>query len=140
VAAVTIAVTADTSVVVPALADWHAGHARAAEAVLGIRRLPAHVLIETVSVLTRLRSGIASPVADVVKALRAGFPEEPLTLDPPSALGLLETLARSRITGGRVYDALIGATAATAGVTLLTADRRALPTYVAVGAAVELID
>jgi hypothetical protein len=46
------------------LADWHAGHARAAEAVLGVRRLPAHVLIETVSVLTRLRSGILSPVAD----------------------------------------------------------------------------
>lgn len=37
------------------------------------------------------------------------------------------------------YDALIGATAAAAGATLVTADRRALATYALVGADVELV-
>ncbi|WP_131767581.1 PIN domain-containing protein [Candidatus Protofrankia californiensis] len=131
-------VTADTSVVVPALADWHPEHKRSLGLVRDVRRLPGHVLIETVSVLTRMRHGVASPIAEVVLALAQDFPDEPLTLDPGGYRRLLTTFAATGIAGGRVYDALVGASAAAAGARLLTADRRALPTYAAVGATAEL--
>jgi predicted nucleic acid-binding protein len=124
--------TADTSVVVPALADWHPLHDRASVAVRDVRQLPAHVLVETVAVLTRLRGGMASPVTAVVKALRDNFPGEPYVLDPAGSVQLLDSLAAAGISGGRVYDALVGATASAAGSRLITADRRALPTYLAV--------
>ena len=38
--------TADTSVVVPALAGWHENHEVAADALEGVASLPAHVLTE----------------------------------------------------------------------------------------------
>ncbi len=131
-------VTADTSVVVPALADWHPEHKRSLELVRDVRRLPGHVLIETMSVLTRMRHGVASPIAEVALALAQNFPDEPLTLGPGDYRRLLTTFAATGVVGGRVYDALVGASAAAAGARLLTADRRALPTYVAVGATAEL--
>ena len=43
------------------------------------------------------------------------------------------------IHGGATYDALIGATAAAEGATLVTAERRALVSYALVGADVELV-
>jgi predicted nucleic acid-binding protein len=131
--------TADTSVVVPALADWHPLHEQALAAVRDVRQLPAHVLVETVSVLTRLRGGVASPVTAVVKALRDDFPGEPYVLGPAGTFRLLDSLAAAAVSGGRVYDALVGATAAAANARLITADRRALPTYAAVGAEVHLL-
>jgi predicted nucleic acid-binding protein len=137
VAALTL--TADTSVVIPALADWHPLHQQAAAAVRDVRCLPAHVLVETVSVLTRMRGGVVSPVGEVVRALTDEFPGEPFVLDPAGATRFLATLAAGRISGGQVYDALVGATAVAAGATLLTADRRALPTYAAVGVKVDLL-
>lgn len=44
-----------------------------------------------------------------------------------------------RITGGAVYDALVGFTAKLAGARLLSRDRRAERTYRAVGVDYELI-
>jgi predicted nucleic acid-binding protein len=137
VAALTL--TADTSVVVPALAEWHPMHEKAAAAVRDVRRLPAHVLVETVAVLTRMHRGVASPVGEVVRALADDFPDSPFVLDAEGTVRFLGVLAAGRISGGRVYDALVGATAAAAGATLLTADRRALPAYAAVDAKVDLL-
>ncbi|WP_322767396.1 PIN domain-containing protein [Frankia sp. Cr1] len=131
--------TADTSVVVPALADWHPEHKRSLDLVRNVRQLPGHVLIETVSVLTRIQRGVATPAADVVLALTQDFPDEPLVLSPAEYRRLLATFAATGITGGQVYDALVGMSAAAAGARLLTADRRALPTYAAVGATAELV-
>lgn len=44
----------DTSVVVAAFATWHDGHGAALAALDRHPRLPAHVLLESYSVLTRL--------------------------------------------------------------------------------------
>ena len=41
--------------------------------------------------------------------------------------------AGSVLSGGAIYDALVGASAAYAGATLLTLDRRAVRAYEAVG-------
>ena len=43
------------------------------------------------------------------------------------------------VSGGAVYDALVGQAAATHGLPLASRDRRAIETYRAVGASVELI-
>jgi hypothetical protein len=51
------------------------------------------------------------------------------------ALGTFPSLG---IRGGVTYDALIGATAARAGATLVSLDERALSVYAAVGADVDL--
>lgn len=126
--------TADTSVVVPALADWHPLHAAARASVRDVSALPGHVLVETVAVLTRLPGGLAARVADVTAALAHNFPDAPLVLGPDEHRRLLQVLGSRRVSGGRVYDALVGATAAAAGVRLLSADDRARPTYAAVGA------
>jgi hypothetical protein len=47
-------IAADTSLVVALFASWHEAHDAAREALPGEVRLPAHVLIESYSVLTRL--------------------------------------------------------------------------------------
>ncbi|MEX2240756.1 MAG: PIN domain-containing protein [Burkholderiales bacterium] len=47
-------IAADTSVVVAAFASWHEGHAAALRALGRGVRVPAHVLLESYSVLTRL--------------------------------------------------------------------------------------
>ena len=53
---------------------------------------------------------------------------------------LLGRLSEWGIHGGATYDALIAATAAAEGATLVTADQRALLTYKRLGVDVELVD
>ena len=53
---------------------------------------------------------------------------------------LLGRLSIAGIRGGATYDALIAATAAAEGATLITGDRRALATYERIGADVELVE
>ncbi len=48
-------------------------------------------------------------------------------------------LADLGISGGAVYDALVGLAARAAGLTLLTRDARALGTYAALGLPVEVV-
>jgi predicted nucleic acid-binding protein len=72
--------------------------------------------------------------------LDRAFPEEPLTLSPSGHYAVIRRLAKAEVGGGRVYDAIIGATAAEADVLLLTADRRAMSTYALVGATFELVE
>jgi hypothetical protein len=52
---------------------------------------------------------------------------------------LLAGLAAVRVTGGAMYDALVGTTALRAGETLITLDQRALSTYELVGATAHLL-
>lgn len=131
--------TADTSVVVPGLTGWHAAHPSCLRALRGITRLPGHVLFETTSVLTRLPGGRAISATDVVGRLATGFPGPPLCLSAEQHADLLEVLARARIVGGSVYDALVGFSAGSAGAVLRTRDVRALRTYEALGLDVEQI-
>jgi len=120
----------DSSVVVAALATWHADHDAARRALSGGEAgLIAHVAFETASVLTRLPEGfrIAAPL--VVESLREDFPARWLTLDGARTRSALERAVASGLRGGALYDALIAATAAHHGLRLLSADRRARRTY-----------
>lgn len=128
----------DTSVVVAAFAMWHEGHRAARRAIRREPSLPAHVALETYSVLTRLPPPHRVAPEPVHAFLRDRF-SNIITLSRAGHRLLLARAEEHRISGGAVYDALVGATAVEAGVLLLTRDRRAIQTYELVGAAYELI-
>jgi predicted nucleic acid-binding protein len=65
--------------------------------------------------------------------LNGRFPEPPLAIESADYADLTSALAAGRMRGGEVYDALIAATAKSAGAVLLTRDRRAEATYRAIG-------
>jgi hypothetical protein len=116
-------------VVVAALTAWHQRHDAAAEALQGIATLPAHVMIEAYSVLTRLPGGLAVPAAVAADALARRFADEPLQLSDSDRVALLRTLAAAGIFGGAAYDGLVALEARAHGRTLLSLDQRAQETY-----------
>jgi predicted nucleic acid-binding protein len=128
-------IVVDTSVAVPAALPEHVAHRSAHDALQDEQtRAIAHVAVETYSVLTRLPrpQRVAPDHARAYLADTFAFP--PLVLAPAAYGGLLDLAAAEGITGGALYDAVVAATAAEAGATLLTRDRRAVPTYRLVGA------
>ncbi|HXV74776.1 MAG TPA: type II toxin-antitoxin system VapC family toxin [Candidatus Polarisedimenticolaceae bacterium] len=132
-------IAVDTSVVVAAFASWHEGH-RAASAVLARHpRVPAQVLIETYSVLTRLPPPHRAPASLVAEFLAERFRSGPITLPASKYRRVIEQAASAGIHGGSVYDAVIAATARHANARLLTRDRRATPTYDRLGVDYELL-
>ena len=132
-------IAVDTSVVVAGFASWHEGHRAAAAALARKPRVPAHVLVEAYSVLTRLPTPHRAS-GDIVSAFLARrFPEAPLTLPARAHLALLETASLAGVAGGSIYDALIAATARHAGATLLTRDRRAQSVYEQIGVRHQLV-
>jgi predicted nucleic acid-binding protein len=133
-------IAVDTSVVVAAFASWHEGHDRARRAMGRGPRLPAHVALETYSVLTRLPPPHRAEARLVHGFLAEQFPAPVLTLSAPGHRDVLARLASVAIGGGAVYDAVVAATALESRTTLVTRDRRALPIYELIGAHVELID
>lgn len=132
-------IAVDTSVVVAAFASWHEGHEAAAAALARRPRLPAHVAVETYSVLTRLPPPHRAAADLVIAFLDARFPGASLPLPGSAHDALLREAARRGISGGGVYDALVGATARHAGAVLLTRDRRASQVYDALGVRYELL-
>lgn len=132
-------IAADTSVVVAAFASWHEQHAAADRAIAQGARLVAHSALEVYSVLTRLPPPHRAPAALVRDFLEARFPEPYLTLDAAGHRALVPRFVALGIAGGATYDALISATAAHAGATLVSCDGRAATTYERFGVQVELL-
>lgn len=131
---------ADASVVVAAASPWHESH-KASFAALATTRpgIVAHAAVETYSALTRMPEPHRMHPADVGRFLEDWFEDRWIGLTAAAQRRLLARLAEIGIHGGATYDALIGATAAAEGATLVTADRRALVSYALVGADVELV-
>ena len=132
-------IAVDTSVVVAVFATWHEGHAAAIEALDRQPRLPAQVLIETYSVLTRLPPPHRASPAIVAAFLEARFPEAPLGLPASQHPKLVRQAADAGLAGGAIYDAVVAWTAKRAEATLLTRDRLAIRVYEAVGVRFELV-
>jgi predicted nucleic acid-binding protein len=134
-----LALTAvDSTVLIPAVAPWHAEHARV-DRTLGKTTdlvMIGHVLLETYSFLTRNRPRTPPPVA--ASLLRA-LPQPDLTLSPEAHARLLEVAGRCGIPGGAMHDAFIAATALEAGARLLSRDERAARTYEAIGVQFDLV-
>jgi toxin FitB len=127
----------DTSVMVPALVAWHPEHAAARRALADVvTAIPAHVLLESFSVLTRLPAPhriAASDAAAVLDAMVDAAGLAPIVLPAEEHRRLVSTLAAHGVRGGAVYDGLVGATARHHDLELLTRDRRARTTYEALG-------
>jgi len=129
----------DTSVVIAGFATWHDGH-DASLAVLDRRpRVPAHVLIESYSVLTRFPPPHRTPPATAMSFLRRRFVDPPLALQPGDHVRLVELVGRRGLAGGWIYDALIAWTAKLAGATLLTRDSRAIRVYETIAVPFDLV-
>jgi len=116
-------------VVIAALSAWHERHGEAAEALDGVTALPAHVVLEAYSVLTRLPSGLAVAPRVASEVLDNRFGGEPLQLTSRDRRSVLPTLAQAGVFAGAACDRLVALEAATHDRTLLTLDQRAQVTY-----------
>lgn len=126
---------------VASMGEWHPLH-RASRRALesGPRRLIAHAAFETVSAGSRMPEPYRVPAAVILAALDRDYPSDWLGLDADGQRRALGTAVALGLHGGVLYDALIAATAAEHGVTLLSADRRAREAYEAVGVEVSYIE
>ncbi len=130
--------TPDSSVVIAGFAEWHPNFERAHAALRSDFPLGAHVALEVYSALTRLRPPFRVPAALAAEYV-AGFAPKRLTLPGGEHDGIVDRLAESGVSGGAVYDALVGLTAAHHSLTLLTLDRRAESTYKRLGVSYEML-
>jgi predicted nucleic acid-binding protein len=129
----------DTSVAVPLLVDIEGLNQRLEEWLAGRPLcLTTHSLAETYAVLTRLHGDARMAPADAVRAIDGRF-GAPAALPPETAAQVHRLLAARGISGGAVYDALVALAAAARGVPLASRDARAVKTYEALGARVEVL-
>jgi len=129
----------DTSAAIALVAPTSETHAavmaRTRGATLG---LAGHAAFETFSVLTRLPGALRLSAGGARSVIEANFPAS-VFLTPPESVRALATLAEAGIAGGAVYDGLVALAALSAGIPLLSCDRRALPTYSALSVRVEIM-
>ena len=132
-------VLVDTSVAVAVSVADHEHHEATSEAVAGRRLgLAGHAAFETFSVLTRLPPPARRTPATVARLLSASFPSTRF-LSSRGATSLLARLEGLGIAGGSIYDGLVAAAAIEHRIPLVTRDLRALDTYRALEADVELL-
>jgi predicted nucleic acid-binding protein len=135
-----VKIAADTSVIVASFASWHEHHTLAYAAVGRTDAVVAHCLLETYSVLTRLRAPHRMTPDVVSSYLELAFGDHAVFgLSPSEQRNLVTICAKQGLSGGAVYDALIAATCAQAKLKLLTLDTRARQTYATLGTDHELL-
>lgn len=128
----------DTSILIPLIAPWHPDRGAVLKRAADISAIPVHALLECFSVLTRLPPPHTTPVAAAAAVLEA-LPFQPIALSATQQRELIAACAAHRISGGAVYDALVGMTAASNDLPLLTRDARARRTYDALKIEYELV-
>ena len=129
----------DTSAAVALVVEDHDAHVATLDAVRGRQLgLAGHAWFETYSVLTRLPAGLRRSPADALRLLAGNFPASRF-LGEAEAADLGGELAGLGVSGGAVYDALVGAAARQHRLPLVSGDARARPVYQALGVDVELI-
>jgi predicted nucleic acid-binding protein len=132
-------VLVDTSVAVALSMADHEHHEETFSALEGRRLgLAGHAAFETFSVLTRLPPPARRTPATIAALLTANFPATRY-LGARAAAALFAELVEIGISGGAVYDALVGAAARESELVLVTRDRRALEIYRALGVAVRVL-
>jgi predicted nucleic acid-binding protein len=130
----------DTSAAVPLVLTDHEAHGATTAALSGrALGLAGHAAFETWSVLTRLPGARRLSPAAAGRLLAADFAHS-RQLGAQEAAVLLAALASLRLSGGSVYDALVGAVAVQHDLELVSRDRRALGTYARLGVRLRLLD
>lgn len=129
----------DTSAAIALVVEDHEAHMATLDAVRGRRLgLAGHAWFETYSVLTRLPGRLRRSPVDVAALLSHDFPASAFLAEEVAAAFGSE-LARLGISGGAVYDALVGATARQHDRVLVSGDARARPVYEALSVRVRLV-
>ncbi len=129
----------DTSTAIALILEDHEAHASTVDAVRGRQLgLAGHAWFETYSVLTRLPAGLRRSPADAYRILARNFPASAFVGEVEAA-DFARELARLGISGGAVYDALVGAAARQHRRLLASRDARARPVYEALGVETEVI-
>ncbi len=132
-------VALDTSAAVALVSSSHPAHQIAVRALRGrVPVLTGHSLAETYSVLTRLPGDARVAPADVVLLFADTFGPA-VCLSPAVTADVPRHLADRQVSGGAVYDALVGLAAVEAQLTLLTRDGRAATTYRSIGVGFEFV-
>jgi predicted nucleic acid-binding protein len=130
----------DTSTAIALVLEDHEAHAATLEAVRGRHLgLAGHAWFETYSVLTRLPGPLRRSPADIVRLLAHNFPASGF-LGEAGAIELGSELARLGVSGGAVYDALVGAAARQHRRRLVSGDARARSVYEALGVEIQVIE
>jgi predicted nucleic acid-binding protein len=129
----------DTSAAIALIVEDHEAHSVTLNAVGGRRLgLSGHAWFETYSVLTRLPGGQRRSPTDALRLLEHNFPESAF-LGESESVDLAPEVARLGVSGGAVYDALVGAAARQHQRRLVTGDRRAGPIYETLGVDIEIV-
>ncbi|KDA05181.1 ribonuclease [Microbacterium sp. CH12i] len=129
----------DTSAAIALIRDVDPAHESVSEATHGlVLGLSGHALFETFSVLTRLPGSARVQPERAAQIVERVFPRS-TALPATDALRAPTTFVHAGIAGGAVYDGLVGLAARAAGITLLSCDRRAAPTYRALGVDFRLV-
>lgn len=119
----------DTSAAIALVTEDSAAHDAVRSACTGlVLGLSGHALLETYSVLTRLPGGSRLSPDAAARVIDHEFPGS-VALPPDEAVRAVSELADAGVAGGAVYDGLVALAARSAGITLLTCDRRAIGTY-----------
>jgi len=130
----------DTSAAVPLVLADHEAHGATTAALAGRDLgLAGHAAFETWSVLTRLPGARRLSPASAGRLLAADFAHS-RQLGAQQAAALLAALPSLRLSGGSVYDALVGAVAVEHDLELVSRDRRAQGTYTRLGVRLRLLD
>jgi predicted nucleic acid-binding protein len=122
----------DTSVLVAGFDSTHPSFSLAEVALRDVRatgRLIAHTIAETYAVLTARGGPYPALPGDVTAYLEQFLDHEPLGIGPAVYPAAVNELAEAGVTGGAIYDGLIGLAARAADAELVTFDRRATSTY-----------
>lgn len=100
--------------------------------------LSGHALVETFSVLTRLPGEARVSASLAARIISSALPAS-VALPSEQFRQAAALFASAGIAGGAVYDGLVALAARTAGIPLLSCDRRATGTYAALQVEVRLI-
>jgi predicted nucleic acid-binding protein len=130
----------DTSVTIAAAAKWHVAHDAAINALAAEPPvLVAHVAYEMTAAMSRMPEGHRVAPAVVLEWLERRFGDHWLALTAAASRRALRAAVGHGFRGGALHEALIAATVAHHGHTLVSADRRAAPVYQAFGVKVVYI-
>lgn len=126
-------IAVDSSVAIAGFGDWHELNEPACSLLDEGVAIPVHAMLETYSVLT----GFPPPHRAAPRLVDSWLADRFAVILPPPPVDeqrdLVRSLAEAGRIGGAVYDGLVALTARIAGAVLVTADRRALAVYEAVG-------
>ena len=132
-------VLVDTSAALALVQRENPFHQAAKDRILSCwRGMSGHAAVEFLSVLTRLPPPQRLSPATALRVEMTNFPASRF-LSAAATAAVLEEFAAAGLAGGALYDGLVGTAAREHRLTLITCDKRAEPTYRALGVTCEVL-